>query len=73
MAADLVTRGSLHERRRRLTSQKSYRHVDPNEFRALVISTRRLIRADDPASELRGVIDPESGTRFVTESEGLLS
>jgi hypothetical protein len=46
--------------------------VEPTEFSALIVSRRRLIRADESKAKLCGLLDPESGQRYVVERERLL-
>jgi hypothetical protein len=45
--------------------------VSAAEFRQLIISHRKLERADVPRAALRGLLDPQTGARFVTEDEKL--
>ena len=45
--------------------------VDRDEFYRLLTSRRHLIPADDPAANLRGVLEPETGRRFLIEQERL--
>lgn len=47
--------------------------VDAQQFRSLLVSTRRLIRADDLAARLKGLRDPATGESFVTEEEKLFA
>ena len=47
--------------------------VEPEEFFSLVLSTRKLFRADQRAEGLRGLVDPERGTCYLVEEERLLA
>lgn len=46
-------------------------HVDPQRFFELALSTRKLLRDDRSSAGLRGLLDPETGHRFVIEEEKL--
>jgi hypothetical protein len=48
-----------------------YQHVDPQRFVELALSTRKLLRDDRSSVGLRGLLDPETGRRFVIEEEKL--
>ena len=64
---------TMRAERQQLRAQANWTFVDAYEFRALAVSTRRLLRADEPAAGLRGLLDPETGTHFVTEEEKLFT
>jgi len=57
--------------RRRMRNHTDCRYVQPQEFYSLLLSRRRLERADDPEALLRGVKDPATGTRFFIEAAKL--
>jgi hypothetical protein len=57
--------------RQLLRSQGSWTFVDAYQFQRLAISLRKLVRADAPDAGLRGLLDVETGERFVTEEENL--
>lgn len=68
----------------RLTSQLErfralWRHrgdcafVEPDEFTRLVTSRYPLVRADDWESQLLGVLDTQTGRRFLIERERIMS
>lgn len=46
-------------------------HVDPQQFFELALSTRKLVRDDRSSAGLRGLLDPETGHRFVVEEDKL--
>ena len=58
-------------RRDELREHQFCRFVDPEEYRQLLVSSRQLLRADEPGARLRGLVDPSTGTRFMTEEERL--
>ena len=60
-------------RRRNLKSQPGCMFVDPEEFQVLAVSTRKFYRSDDPVAEVRGLLDPTTGERFITEEERLFT
>jgi hypothetical protein len=73
MATQYADQSSLRAERQQLRSKPKWTFVDPYRFQALAVSARRLLRADEPAAGLRGLLDPETGTHFVTEEEKLFS
>jgi hypothetical protein len=56
-------------RRRELQRLRDCRFVDPAEYRRLLLSRRRLERADEPRAALRGLRDVRSGRRYLVEDE----
>jgi len=48
------------------------RFVEPAEFHKLLVSHRRLIRADRRADLLRGLADLDTGEVFLTDERRLL-
>ena len=58
-------------RRRLLRASNECLFVNCEDFQARSVSRRRLIRSDDAASGLRGLLDPETGERFFIEEENL--
>jgi hypothetical protein len=61
----------LCEQRRNLLNQAKCSLIDPDEYCLLAVSSRRLVRADEPKAELRGLLDPVTNERFFTEEERL--
>jgi hypothetical protein len=43
--------------------------VGPVEYRRLLLSRRRLVRADDPRAGVRGLLDVRSGRRYLVPVE----
>jgi hypothetical protein len=43
----------------------------PSEFVTLATSRQKLVRADDPRLGIRGLVDPETGTRYFVEDSRL--
>lgn len=54
-----------------LATEDLRRVVSPAEYRELIVSHRRLIRADEPALGLRGLKDLDTGEHFLTEERKL--
>jgi|GEM_PF-5620056 len=52
--------------------QTATRYVDAAEFRRLIVSTRRMERADKMAPKMRGLRDLETGELFLTEERWLI-
>ena len=48
------------------------RVIDPAEFRALLVSHRRMVRADRRGEKLRGLQDLDTGEVFLTDERRLL-
>ena len=46
--------------------------VQRDEFCRLLLSSRKLVRADEPGGCVRGLLDVTTGTRFLIEQEKLL-
>ena len=67
----MVPRNKFREQRRLLREQAECRFVDSDEFCSLLLGFRRLVRADEAALEVRGLLDPDTGTRFLIEQEKL--
>jgi hypothetical protein len=68
-----MDQSTMRAERQQLRAQRKWTFVDAYHFQALAVSARRLVRADEPAAGLRGLLDPETGIRFVTEEEKLFS
>jgi hypothetical protein len=49
------------------------RFVDSEEFLNLLVSWRKLERWDDSAGKVRGLVDRQSGMRFLIEQEKLVA
>lgn len=47
-------------------------YVDAAEFRRLIVSTRRMERADKSIPKMRGLRDLETGELFVTDERWLM-
>ena len=62
---------SLSERLNRFRQQADCHFVEREEFCRLLVGSRRLVRADEPSLELRGLMDAENGTRFFIEQQKL--
>jgi hypothetical protein len=43
------------------------RPVTASDFVTLLLSRRRMFRADDLGAELRGLLDPETGVRYIID------
>jgi len=64
---------SIHERRRALREGSDDRFVQRDEFCRLLLSTKRMVRSDEPRVQIRGLLDMETGTRFLIEQEKLFA
>jgi hypothetical protein len=64
---------ALSERRRALRERPDLKFVHRDEFCKLLLSNKKLIRSDEPAVCLRGLLDVESGERYLIEQEELFT
>lgn len=62
---------AVQERRTLLKQSKECKFVESNEFCELLVGFKRLVRADEASVDLKGLLDPETGTRFFIEVEKL--
>lgn len=62
---------NLDERLGPLRTDSECRLVESVEFCKLILSRKRLQRIDQPATGLRGLLDLETGTRFMIEEQKL--
>jgi hypothetical protein len=58
-------------RRRAMRDRAEFTYVQREEFCRLLLSTRHLVRSDEPDLNVRGLLDTETGTRFLIEQEKL--
>jgi hypothetical protein len=61
------------DRRRAIRENANSTFVQRDEFCSLLLSTRRLVRSDEPRLGVRGLLDVETGTRFLIEQEKLFA
>ena len=69
-SADLA---QLEHHRAMLRQRADCTFVEPNDFYGLLVARRRLLRANDQAAHVHGVLDPETGRRYLIERERLAS
>ncbi len=62
---------TVHERRRAMRDCSEFTFVQREEFCNLLLSARRMVRSDEPDVRMRGLLDMETGTRFLIEQEKL--
>jgi len=43
--------------------------VDRSQFCQLALSTKKLVRSDEPSAGLRGLLDPRTGELFVIDEQ----
>lgn len=68
----VVTR-DLDERRSAMRDSSPYTLVQREEFCRLLLSSRRLVRSDEPRLRMRGLMDLDTGDRFFIEQEKLFA
>lgn len=59
------------QRQRVLQSGQDVTFVHREEFCRLLLSFKKLIRSDEPADRIRGLMDVESGERYLIDQEEL--
>lgn len=69
----MVLTESIDERRAAMRERSEYTFVQREEFCRLLLSTRRLIRSDEPRLKMRGLMDLETGDRYLIEQEKLFA
>jgi hypothetical protein len=64
---------TIHERKRALGERPLSKFVPREEFCRLLLSCKRMVRVDEPAHQIRGLLDVDTGMRFFIEQEELFS
>ena len=67
----MMPASTLQERRQLLRQRAECRFVSSDEFCELLLGFKHLVRSDESAGDLKGLLDPETGTRFLIEEEKL--
>ena len=62
---------TIGDNRRTMYENSNSTFVQRDEFCSLLLSTRRMVRSDEPGRGVRGLLDMETGTRFLIEQEKL--
>lgn len=63
----------IDERRRTMRGGSNFTFVQREEFCSLLLSTRRMVRSDEPGLRVRGLMDMDTGARFLIEQEKLFA
>ena len=61
----------LDDKRCVLRANPRFTFVARDEFCKLLLSSQRLVRSDEPRSQVRGLLDLDTGKRFLIEQENL--
>ena len=69
----MVLTRDLNERRGAMRNSSPFTIVPREEFCRLLLSTRRLVRSDEPRLRMRGLMDLDTGDRFCIEQEKLFA
>ena len=64
---------ALNDHERTVRDPADYRFVERSEYCELLVSTKRLRRCDDLESGIRGLLDLDTGMRFVIEEQRLFA
>lgn len=62
---------NVSQRRQSLRERPESHFVHRDEFCELLLSFKKLVRSDEPAVRVRGLLDVESGARYLIEQEEL--
>ncbi|MBI1372109.1 MAG: hypothetical protein GC159_05030 [Phycisphaera sp.] len=52
-------------------SFKSRRYVDRDQFVELLLCNKHIVRCDEPGGEVRGLLDTETGQRYLISQNDL--
>jgi hypothetical protein len=69
----MVLTETIDQRRAALGDKSDYTFVQRDEFCRLLLSSRRLVRSDEPRLRARGLKDVDTGARFLIEQEKLFA
>ena len=64
---------ALNDLRNQLRTRPGCKFVDLAEYCQLLVSRQKLVRADEPAANVRGLMDLSSGARFLIAEETLFA
>jgi len=67
----MVPTESICLERKALRERTENSFVQRDEFCRLLLSGRKMIRSDEPALSVRGLLDLNTGARFLIEQENL--
>lgn len=67
----MILTETMDERRRAMRERSEFTFVQRDEFCRLLLSYKRMVRSDEPDVHVRGLLDTETGTRFLIEQEKL--
>lgn len=62
---------TIHGYRQRLGALDNSRFIEPEDFLTRATSRQSLLRVDDAAAAVHGLLDPATGDRFYVENEKL--
>ena len=72
MEAAILTAPQSPDQRDVIEAELSAKVIDPGEFHNLLVSHRRMVRADQAAARLKGLRDLDTGEVFVVHESHLL-
>lgn len=61
----------FYKQRRTAGKRSEATFVGRDDFCRLLLSSRRMVRSDEPEHHVRGLLDLETGKRFLIEQESL--
>lgn len=62
---------NIRGNRQRLCALANSRFIEPEDFMSRATSRQALLRVDDAAAAVHGLMDPQTGARFYVEDEKL--
>ena len=72
MEAAFLTAPQTPDQRDLVAAERAAKVVAPGEFHTLIVSHRRMVRADQAAARLKGLRDLDTGELFVVHESHLL-
>ena len=64
---------TIDSRRLAMRDDAKFTFVQREEYCRLLLSTRRMVRSDEPSLHARGLLDTETGMRFLIEQDQLFA
>ncbi len=65
--------GTIDKHPQRMRNRPEQIFVHREKFCELLLSYKKLVRSDEPSNRIRGLLDVESGERFVIRQEDLFA
>jgi len=73
MSPEQLIRETLGQGTTTVDQRAQSRHVERDEFCMLLTSRRKLVRANDRSAGIWGLVDPQTGERFLIDEKRLFT